>query len=219
MLRADRSIRVCIVGQSPLASQYLVQILKREPQIVASIAKRCGSSITLDKGSQVFLLDVLGLSPSPTEWVRKLRVIDPDMKCILLDQEISGFDIVLCLGLGMKGFVSYLDVEEDLIRAIHLVASGKLWVTSDVLACYVRTTSQLSGKRSLGIEMTLREREIRELAQKRLSNKEIAERLGIQEATVKFHLSNIFSKLQITGRRQLYTETNCFGSVPRSTSR
>ncbi len=38
---------------------------------------------------------------------------------------------------------------------------------------------------------------------RRLSNKEIAEVLNIQESTVKFHLSNIFSKLQVNKRRDL----------------
>jgi len=42
-----------------------------------------------------------------------------------------------------------------------------------------------------------------ELVKRRLSNKEIGAILNIQESTVKFHLSNIFSKLQVNRRRQL----------------
>lgn len=51
--------------------------------------------------------------------------------------------------------------------------------------------------------MTPRENEIKELIQRRFSNKEIASILKICESTVKFHLTNIFSKLHAHGRQDL----------------
>lgn len=51
--------------------------------------------------------------------------------------------------------------------------------------------------------LTAREREIAELASKRLSNKEIADRLVISESTVKTQLTRAFSKLEIQKRREL----------------
>ena len=50
---------------------------------------------------------------------------------------------------------------------------------------------------------TARENEILELVRVRLSNKEIAELLQIRVSTVKFHLSNILSKMQAKSRRDL----------------
>jgi DNA-binding NarL/FixJ family response regulator len=54
-----------------------------------------------------------------------------------------------------------------------------------------------------GQAITQRESQILELVKRRLSNKEIGAVLNIQESTVKFHLSNVFSKLQVTRRSEL----------------
>jgi ATP/maltotriose-dependent transcriptional regulator MalT len=51
--------------------------------------------------------------------------------------------------------------------------------------------------------MTKRETEIVELIRHRLSNKEIANILNVAEVTVKFHVSNIFSKASVDRRRDL----------------
>jgi DNA-binding NarL/FixJ family response regulator len=51
--------------------------------------------------------------------------------------------------------------------------------------------------------VTAREGEILQLLMRRLSNKDISSLLAISERTVKFHVSNILSKLQVSDRRGL----------------
>jgi DNA-binding NarL/FixJ family response regulator len=53
-------------------------------------------------------------------------------------------------------------------------------------------------------EISQRESQVIDLVKRRLSNKEIGEVLNIRESTVKFHLSNIFSKLQVKNRSDLH---------------
>lgn len=48
-----------------------------------------------------------------------------------------------------------------------------------------------------------REAEVAELVSKGLSNKEVANRLFVTEKTVKFHLTNIYKKMQVKSRAQL----------------
>jgi DNA-binding CsgD family transcriptional regulator len=63
--------------------------------------------------------------------------------------------------------------------------------------------------------MTRREIEILDLLRHRLCNKEIANILDIAEVTVKFHVSNIFSKAKVNRRRELLAlfekTTTCMG--------
>jgi DNA-binding CsgD family transcriptional regulator len=54
-----------------------------------------------------------------------------------------------------------------------------------------------------GRDLTVRERQIAEAVSRGLSNKQIAAELWIAEGTVKYHLSNIYTKLGLTNRTQL----------------
>ncbi|MBI2956919.1 MAG: helix-turn-helix transcriptional regulator [Acidobacteria bacterium] len=56
---------------------------------------------------------------------------------------------------------------------------------------------------ALRLSLTKRERQVMEFLLRRFSNKEIAEIIGISERTVKFHVSNILTKLQVNSRDEL----------------
>jgi DNA-binding CsgD family transcriptional regulator len=74
------------------------------------------------------------------------------------------------------------------------------------LEAYVRhsiTSLKTVDESTTGQGITQRESQVIELVKRRLSNKEIGAILNIQESTVKFHLSNIFSKLQVNRRSEL----------------
>jgi DNA-binding NarL/FixJ family response regulator len=57
-----------------------------------------------------------------------------------------------------------------------------------------------------GHSLTAREAQALQLLMRRLTNKEISSALGISERTVKYHVSNILSKLQLEDRRGLSPE-------------
>jgi LuxR family transcriptional regulator, maltose regulon positive regulatory protein len=89
---------------------------------------------------------------------------------------------------------------------VERVTRGELWFSASVLEAYARNSIaslKAVSQSPTGQAITQRESQIIELVKRRLSNKEIAEVLHIQESTVKFHLSNIFSKLQVNRRNEL----------------
>jgi DNA-binding NarL/FixJ family response regulator len=135
-----------------------------------------------------------------------LRKRHPNAKFVVLDQEQPPGEIVRLLSLGIHGFAAYPQVGEQLVQAVHCVAQGKLWISSDVLEAYVRhsiTSLKSVNESPTGQGITQRESQVIELVKRRLSNKEIGAILNVQESTVKFHLSNIFSKLQVNRRSEL----------------
>ncbi len=122
-------------------------------------------------------------------------------RTILLDRQRPPRELCSLLLLGIQGFVPYNEVETSLSRAIYTVSQGHMWIPSEVLEQYVRDSNSTArikpnGHRSL----TCREKHIVELLHRRLSNKEISSIAGISESTVKFHLSNIFTKLAVYDR-------------------
>lgn len=90
--------------------------------------------------------------------------------------------------MGTEGFAAHSNVSEALSRAILCVAVGQRSYPSEG---YSKANHYSS------------EGDILELIRKRVSNREIADLLKIRVSTVKFQVSNIFSKMHAPGRREL----------------
>lgn len=94
-----------------------------------------------------------------------------------------------------------------LVKAIHKVAQGEVWLdrsmVATVLAELRRNAADGREERSKIDSLTVREREIVSLVCEGLRNQEIADRLFIGEKTVRNHLASIFSKLHVAHRLEL----------------
>ena len=106
---------------------------------------------------------------------------------------------------GIDGFVELDDSwQTELPRAIHSVLEGHPWVPSEVLLGFVNRVKSLLDTQLLHNRfLTAREGQVLQFLLRRLTNKEISCTLGISERTVKYHVSNILSKLQLEDRRGL----------------
>ncbi len=116
------------------------------------------------------------------------------------DELLSGV-----LRAGAAGFVLKDSSAEELIRAVRAVAKGDSYldtaVTSRVLSTYRKAGRGPDGKPGGDIaELTTRELDVLTLIGKGLSNKEIADELGISGVTVKSHIGRIFGKLDLRDR-------------------
>ena len=109
------------------------------------------------------------------------------------------------LYLGLDGLVKVSeDLEQELASAVNTVLDGAVWAPRRLLAEYVRQTNWLRSDQFLAqFSLTPRESQVLQFAIRRFSNKEIGGILGISERTVKFHMSNIFEKLQVSDRQSL----------------
>lgn len=110
------------------------------------------------------------------------------------------------LGHGVAGIVLKSSPCDVLLQAIDSVCRGKVWLQRDVLAQTFADSSHT--RRSCSEvqkieQLTAREREIISVACTGLTNRQISERLYVSEATVRHHLSSIFSKLGVANRGEL----------------
>jgi DNA-binding NarL/FixJ family response regulator len=106
---------------------------------------------------------------------------------------------------GASGFLLKNAPPEDLIDAIRIVANGNALlapsVTRRIISEFARISFPEKHKGKLA-QLTVREVEILQLVAKGRANAEIANTLFISEATVKTHISNIFTKLDLRDRVQ-----------------
>ena len=89
---------------------------------------------------------------------------------------------------------------EELTAAIHALSQGLIVGTSTLL--FEKSESEPTSHGPL----TDRESEVLGLLAKGLANKQIAVALGISEHTVKFHVSSIYTKLNVTNRTEAVRE-------------
>jgi len=103
---------------------------------------------------------------------------------------------------GIDGFVELHESwQKELPRAVQNLLKGQLWVPSEVLLAFVtHAKSVLDAQLLHGHFLTAREAQVLQLLMRRLTNKDISTTLRISERTVKFHVSNILSKLQLHDR-------------------
>ena len=100
------------------------------------------------------------------------------------------------------GAVSYLlkNVSADeLVNAIRKAAAGQSSLSPEAAQVLIQ---KMNEPVQPGQDMTEREREILALMVEGLSNNSIAERLFVSQSTVKFHVSNVLSKLGVASRTE-----------------
>lgn len=100
---------------------------------------------------------------------------------------------------GATGYLIKNTSADELATAIRKTAAGQSVLSSQATQALIDETQ----KRPVKVEsLTKREIEILSLLIKGLTNRAIAERLILSQSTIKFHVSNIFSKLGVSSRTE-----------------
>jgi DNA-binding NarL/FixJ family response regulator len=197
-------ISVCCVTENCLAEAYIVQLLGGDRRFRLINWGRDAQLSPTSQRETVFVIDECGVNTPLCECLKKLRSDCANPKFLVLDYEKAKQEILRLLVIGAHGYVAHPNVRDSLVRAIQCVAVGQLWVPQDVLQEFLREVGRILRKDIYDRQTTApREDEILELVRRRLSNREIADLLKIRVSTVKFHVSNIFSKMHASSRRDL----------------
>ena len=204
MRRVTRTpLQVCSVAQNCLAEAYLNQLLRTDPSVQVLDLKHCVQRSAPRRSGIVFVIDLCGLEMPLYECLKELRKQCSDAKFLALDDHNSKEEIVRMLVMGVHGYVPHHSVPSTLVRAISCVGANHLWLPPELLPEFLTDVGSVL-QRYAGQEVTTpREDEILELVRRRLSNREISELLHVSLSTVKFHVSNILSKLHANNRREL----------------
>ncbi|MER7735466.1 response regulator transcription factor [Streptomyces erythrochromogenes] len=136
------------------------------------------------------------------ETTRLLAGEHPEVAVVVLTTFADDDSILGALGAGARGYLTKNAGRQDITRAIRAAAAGQSVLDREVqdrLLATLRTNAP-PPDRPLPDDLTPREREVLALIGQGLSNRGIAERLFISEATVKTHINNLFAKAGIRDR-------------------
>lgn len=143
-------------------------------------------------GADVALLDIRMPGKDGLAALGEMLAADPSAKVVMLTTSSMEEDVYAALNAGAKGYVLKDRNPENIVKAVRTVAEGGTFIPDDIKAIYKA--------RSEEPELTPTEREAVGLLVQGLSNKAIAEKVGISEDGVKVRLKHAYEKLGVNDR-------------------
>lgn len=197
-----------LADDHPLVLRGLVDLLSTQDdfEIVGIAADgRAAREEILTKNPDIAVLDMVMPHLSGLDILRDLTQMNSTVRVIFLSALITEEQSIQAIGIGAWGIMLKESAPETLIECMRSVRSGRKWLPSNLFDIPAPQIPErvVEGSSSL---LTSREWEIVNLVAEGLSNKHIARLLNVSEGTVKIHLHNVFSKLEITNRTALATK-------------
>jgi len=127
----------------------------------------------------------------------------PTMKLVVLSGSVERSDVVRAYELGLAGYLPKSLTGAAITHALQLVLSGEVHFPSSILMQAAETPSSGLPSDNPFKVLSPRELDIVTHLVGGAPNKEIANRLGLTEITVKAHLRSVFRKMGVTNRTQL----------------
>jgi DNA-binding NarL/FixJ family response regulator len=210
-MTAAASIRVVLVDDHPMFREGLRKLLESDMGMEV-----CGEAGDVNSALEavrkltpdILLLDMAMPGSSGLEVLRLLDYETVATRTLVLTASIARGEAVQALQLGARGVVLKAAASQVLSAAIHSVLAGRFWIDSEEFADVESCLRQLLGRSPLGevvndFDLTAREQEILTALVDGSSNRDIAERFGVSEVTVKHHLNSIFDKCGTSNRVEL----------------
>jgi DNA-binding NarL/FixJ family response regulator len=192
-------IRIAVVGHDPLRLVGLRAILESEPGFIVQALSL--SNLNHEVEADVVLLAVRG-THSLYNAITSLRGATPGAKIILTGAPPGEESMIRAIAAGVKGYLDEAAAPEQYKEAIRVVAGGSIWAPRKALAILIDRMISKRRRSTMAQPAGLseRERQVLELLVAGRTNKEIGAELGIEERTVKSHITKLMQKAGVNNR-------------------
>lgn len=199
----SETVRVLIVDDHPVFRMGMAALLGSLVGIeVAGEAESAEGALALaaEVPAEVAMVDLNLGDSSGIDATRELSVQAPDLAVLVVTMHEDDDTVVAAMRAGARGYVVKGATPDSIERAVRAVANGELIFSPQIASAAV---GQLTNRRSNPFpELTDRELEVLDLVAAGLDNATIARRLFLSPKTVRNHVSNVFTKLQVPDRSQ-----------------
>jgi DNA-binding NarL/FixJ family response regulator len=195
------TIRILIVDDHSVVRQGLKMFLGLDPEleVVGEAADGAeGLRQAHELKPDVVLMDVLMPVMDGIAATAAVRRELPDTEVIALTSVLEDASVVGAVRAGAIGYLLKDTESDELRRAIKAAAAGQVQLSPKAAARLMREVRVPDSPEAL----TERETDVLRLLAQGRSNKEIAQLLTLSEKTVKTHVSNVLSKLNVPSRTQ-----------------
>ena len=198
-----KKLGILIADDHPVVRDGLRGMLESQADFeVVGEAEDGAQAIQLveELGPDIVLMDLRMPQVDGVTATREIKRSQPETQILVLTTYDSDADILPAIEAGATGYLLKDSSREELYKAIQATARGETVLAPTVAA-------RLVGRMRAPAEEKLssRELEVLQLVAEGASNKDIASRLHISQATVKSHLIHIFGKLGVSDRTAAVT--------------
>lgn len=200
-------IRVLIADDHPLYRDGLRAMLAAVPETEFVGEATTGDeaiALAVDQQPDVLLMDLQMPGTNGIEATRRIRQTSPHIAILIVTMFSDDDSLFAALRVGAHGYVLKGADRAELLRAIVAVSRGEAIFSPAIAKRLMLHFATRSAEQMPTVfpELTDRERVVLELIAQGHSNTEIASRLVLSPKTVRNHISNILSKLQVADRAQ-----------------
>ncbi len=208
MTSAAHRLRILIVDDSELVRMGLHTLLSGYQEIdVVAEADSAAAALREFRAHRpdLVLLDLRLPDGNGCDICRQIQREHPDCRILVLSSLLDARSVSEAITAGAHGYLIKDINGPGLVQGILDVAAGRTVlapaITSQVITM-MRTNQHQEQLRKRYESLSAQEQRVLAHVARGLTNKEVAQELGLSEKTVKNYLSNLFEKLQIARRSQ-----------------
>jgi len=205
--RPDGPITVVIVDDHDIFRGGLSRLLREQGLDVVGEAPTGVAAVRMVGRSMpdVVVMDINLPGMSGIEATRKLGSIAPHSRVLVLTISADEGHVTDAIMAGARGYLLKDATIDQIVSGIRAAAAGESLISPRIAAKLLermRESAQADAVTAADAELTEREIEVLRLVSAGMENSDIAEALFISPGTVKNHISNILTKLQLDNRIQ-----------------
>jgi DNA-binding NarL/FixJ family response regulator len=219
-------IKLAVISMDEASEEQLLNCLRGEKDLIVhgfTVLRNVAHDV--EKGSvflnklvgsppDIIILDIVLLREAAALFLQPILEFTgkcTTMRAIIIGDRFNEQNVVATMKGGARGFLLREHVDADLIKCVHAVARGEIWLNAGMIGLVcdelirecgkeyllkVPTGNQLAKMKTI----SRREMEVMALVSESMTNEEIAQKLFLSAKTVKTHIRNIFEKTGIRNR-------------------
>lgn len=202
-------MRVLVLDSDSWRGMGIARVLDRIPDITPVLERDLGDQTWSKSLAKVVLVAETAARTDSRKSLHAIRRKFPHARILVHGDADNPSTIAEFLAQGADGYFALSLGEEKLVKAIRLIGRGSTWVPETAIAPIIE---RLRSAGETGLSST--DRELLQMLAEGLSNKQMAERTGVAEVTVKTRLARLYRRFNVRSRVQLLAAAIRGGLLP-----